>query len=399
MKKKKRNKNLVNLLEYLADPKESKLLIAPNRKGKKRTSANLDEMICILIEEVLRETENRRTLPRGGAGAPVHPPATSGGYNPIDKFNELDKKFNEFKNHFNQIFKDETLQNNELKKITASKKLDKTNLKKMVEVLKEIKDLFISIIEPPLNIDVDKNPQDIHDEKNKQIIAKFQDLYKEKKFENFNFVINNAEKIFLATSSTHEEAEQLSKEAKQLRETTARMSNYLERIESKKFIEPIKLDIEFKNQIDTLQDILKKYRVPNLDKSQSEFFIKKLNDLRLLSKPGDTEDAKKREFLNILKDIKNMQQKTSPQKSQEPYVAPQNVVSAAPGISGILGKIGSGVSGALGRFKQLFTEYKDIPDEVLLEMFKRANISEQMLIEITGCKRYSLKEAMEKEYD
>lgn len=396
MKKKKRNKNLVNLLEYLADPKESKLLIAPNRKGKKRTSANLDEMICILIEEVLRETENRRTLPRGGAGAPVRPPATSGGYNPIDKFNELDKKFNEFKNHFDKIFKDETSQNKTLKIITTSKNLDKTNLKKMVEVLKEIKDLFISIIEPPLNIDVDKNPQDIHDEKNKQIIAKFQNLYKEKKFENFNFVINNAEKIFLATSSTSEEAEQLSKEAKQLRKTTARMSNYLERIESKKFIEPIKLGIEFQNKIDTLQDILKQYRVPYLNKSQSDSFRKKLNDLRLLSKPGDTEDMKKREFIEILNNIKALQPTPSPQKSQEPYVAPQNVMSASPGI---LGKIGSGVSGALGRFKQLFTEYKDIPDEVLLEMFKRANISEQMLIEITGCKRYSLKEAMEKDYD
>jgi len=83
-------------------------------------------------------------------------------------------------------------------------------------------------------------------------------------------------------------------------------------------------------------------------------------------------------------------------KSREPYVTPQNVMNAAPGI---LGKIGSGVSGALGRFKQLFTEYKDIPDEVLFEMLNKVNINEQILMEITGYKTLSLKEAMEKEYD
>lgn len=83
-------------------------------------------------------------------------------------------------------------------------------------------------------------------------------------------------------------------------------------------------------------------------------------------------------------------------KSREPAASSQDVGKST---SDLLGKVGSGIKGAFGRFRQLFTEYADVPDDVLLELFEKANIDEKVLLEITGYKLPSLKEAMEKEYD
>lgn len=387
---KKRNKNLINLLEHLADPKESKLLIVPNRKGKKRTSANLDEMIRILIKEVLSEIE-AKTLPRGGAGGrPRGLSASLGYYNPEDKFRILNEKFVKFEKHFNKIFNfnsEEVLKGvtkEILEEILEKVKEDdnkKSELEEMVEVLKEIKDLFIEIIEPSISLYDDKNARDTHEEKNKQIIEPFKKLEEEEKFKKFNFASNNAEIIFVAAGSSREEANQLSK-------MTAIMSNYLERIESKEFIEPIKLDDKFQNEID---EFLSKLDKSILKPEEKKYISQKISKLRILARRGDTIQTKDQEFKEIKDEYNELLQ-----AKLEPSATTQNVPKTPPGI---FGKIGSGVSGALARFKQLFTEYKDIPDEVLLEMLKRANISEQILIEITGCKRYSLKEAMEKGYD
>jgi len=337
---KKRNKNLANLLEYLADPKESKILSFSNNKinkrGQKRKTKNLDETIHLLMEEVLNEIEIK--TPKQPA---IRSNSTRGssGYNPTATLNNLKRDIESFN--------------------------DANYLPVKKQALTDIAENFSNVMSNGT------------DEQNKTIVEYLKSLEEGDFYQKFNSMVN-----------IHGDKNQ--------KKIVARMSQYIERVLGKKYIDPIQLSIEFQNQIDTLQDTLEKYRVPYLNKSQSDSFRKQLNNLRLINKPGDTEDTKKKEFIEILNKIKELQPKKSPQKSQEPYAVTQNVPQTPPGI---LGKIGSGISGALSRFKGMFTEYKNIPDEVLLEMFNRANINEQMLIEILGYENYSLKEAMEKEYD
>lgn len=339
---KKRNKNLANLLEYLADPKESKILSFSNNKinkrGQKRKTKNLDETIHLLMEEVLNEMEIK--TPRQPAIS-SNSKRGSSGYNPTAMLNNLKQGIEKF---------------NDAKYLPLKK-----------QALADIANNFYDIMSNGT------------DEQNKTIVDYLKNLEEPDKnfYENFNETVKKYGD-------------------KKQKEIVARMSQYIERVIEKKYIEPIQLSIEFQNQIDTLQDTLEKYRVPYLNKHQSDSFRKQLNNLRLINKPGDTEDTKKEEFIKILNKIKALQPKKSPQKSQEPYAVTQNVPQTPPGI---LGKIGSGISGALSRFKGMFTEYKDIPDEVLLEIFNRANINEQMLIEILGYENYSLKDLMEKGND
>lgn len=335
---KKRNKNLANLLKDIEDLKESKNLILFNKKIQKNTSANLDKTIRILIKEVLSEID-AKPLPGGRGGK--HGTVASSGYDSEEMLSNLKREFNS---------------------------LEKKNFSEKKESIKKIAEYFLTIMSSDAF------------EQNKKIVDYLKAIENENSFQIFNQLVNNSGDSTISG-------------------IVGKMSDFIERILGQKYVEPVKLSPDFKSQIDTLKDILDSNRFPYLKKSENEYFKKELNKLVVLSQ-GETEEIKKQEFIKILNKIKELQsqgtRQLQPQKTKEPYATPQNVPKTPPGV---LGTIGTGIKGALGRFKGMFAEYKEIPDEVLLEMFKRANISEQMLIEITGYKRYSLKEAMEKEYD